>query len=162
MSKSTAAKNKAIVLEAFDTLFNKRDYATAERFWSPNYIQHRTRRTLRTHQESAGHAEIRARHDRGRRQSRDRSRTLFQIRSSSQLDSRRHPSPGKRGFGRALGCHSRRSNTCAIQERESDVRQFIPRLGTSTISTALFRRRTQALNGLERKESSYAAIAADG
>ena len=33
-------KNKALVLEAFDTLFNKRDYATAERFWSPNYIQH--------------------------------------------------------------------------------------------------------------------------
>jgi predicted SnoaL-like aldol condensation-catalyzing enzyme len=27
-------------LEAFDTLFNKRDYATAERFWSPDYIQH--------------------------------------------------------------------------------------------------------------------------
>ncbi len=28
------------VLTAFDTLFNKRDYASAERFWSPNYIQH--------------------------------------------------------------------------------------------------------------------------
>ena len=40
MSKSTAAKNKAIVLEAFETLFNKRDYEAAERFWSPNYIQH--------------------------------------------------------------------------------------------------------------------------
>jgi predicted SnoaL-like aldol condensation-catalyzing enzyme len=39
MSKSTAAKNKPIVLEAFETLFNKRDYA-AEKFWSPNYIQH--------------------------------------------------------------------------------------------------------------------------
>src|SRR5499427_10288875 len=33
-------KNKRLVLEAFDTLFNKRDYAAAERFWSPNYIQH--------------------------------------------------------------------------------------------------------------------------
>ena len=32
--------NKALVLEAFDTLFNKRDYASALRFWSPNYIQH--------------------------------------------------------------------------------------------------------------------------
>ena len=32
--------NKALVIEAFDTLFNKRDYAAAERFWSPNYIQH--------------------------------------------------------------------------------------------------------------------------
>jgi predicted SnoaL-like aldol condensation-catalyzing enzyme len=33
-------KNKALVLEAFDTLFNKRDYAAAEKFWSPTYIQH--------------------------------------------------------------------------------------------------------------------------
>jgi predicted SnoaL-like aldol condensation-catalyzing enzyme len=33
-------KNKALVLEAFDTLFNKRDYAAAERYWSPDYIQH--------------------------------------------------------------------------------------------------------------------------
>ena len=40
MSQSTESKNKALVLEAFDTLFNKRDYAVAERFWSPNYIQH--------------------------------------------------------------------------------------------------------------------------
>ncbi len=31
-------KNKALVLEAFDTLFNKRDYLAAERFWSPDYI----------------------------------------------------------------------------------------------------------------------------
>jgi predicted SnoaL-like aldol condensation-catalyzing enzyme len=36
----TEAKNRAIVLEAFDTLFNKRDYAAAARFWSPGYIQH--------------------------------------------------------------------------------------------------------------------------
>ena len=28
-------QNKAFVLDAFDTLFNKRDYAAAERFWSP-------------------------------------------------------------------------------------------------------------------------------
>jgi SnoaL-like domain len=32
--------NKSFVLEAFETLFNKRDYGAAERFWSPNYIQH--------------------------------------------------------------------------------------------------------------------------
>ena len=36
----TEQRNKALVLEAFDTLFNKRDYAAAERFWSPDYIQH--------------------------------------------------------------------------------------------------------------------------
>jgi predicted SnoaL-like aldol condensation-catalyzing enzyme len=40
MAKTTAEQNKALVLEAFDTLFNKRDYAAAERFWSPDYIQH--------------------------------------------------------------------------------------------------------------------------
>jgi hypothetical protein len=34
MTKTTPEKNKAIVLEAFETLFNKRDYAAAERFWS--------------------------------------------------------------------------------------------------------------------------------
>ena len=33
-------KNKSLVLEAFDTLFNKRDYAAALKFWSPSYIQH--------------------------------------------------------------------------------------------------------------------------
>ena len=40
MSESTEAKNKAIVLEAFETLFNKRDYTAAERYWSPDYVQH--------------------------------------------------------------------------------------------------------------------------
>jgi len=39
-SKTTPEQNKALVLEAFDTLFNKRDYEAAERYWSPNYIQH--------------------------------------------------------------------------------------------------------------------------
>jgi predicted SnoaL-like aldol condensation-catalyzing enzyme len=40
MSQLIEEKNKALVLEAFETLFNRRDYATAERYWSPNYIQH--------------------------------------------------------------------------------------------------------------------------
>jgi hypothetical protein len=40
MTQAIQEKNKAFVLEAFETLFNKRDYAAAERFWSPNYIQH--------------------------------------------------------------------------------------------------------------------------
>jgi predicted SnoaL-like aldol condensation-catalyzing enzyme len=40
MSPSKEEKNKALVLEAFDTLFNKRDYPAAEKYWSPNYIQH--------------------------------------------------------------------------------------------------------------------------
>jgi len=40
MSETIQEKNKALVLDAFDTLFNKRDYAAAEKYWSPNYIQH--------------------------------------------------------------------------------------------------------------------------
>ena len=40
MSDTIQQKNKALVLDAFDTLFNKRDYAAAENFWSPHYVQH--------------------------------------------------------------------------------------------------------------------------
>lgn len=39
-TESAQERNKNLVLEAFDTLFNKRDYAAAEKFWSPHYIQH--------------------------------------------------------------------------------------------------------------------------
>ncbi len=40
MSQTVQKQNKALVLEAFDTLFNKRDYEAAKRYWSPHYIQH--------------------------------------------------------------------------------------------------------------------------
>ena len=40
MAQTLQERNKALVLEAFDTLFNQRDYAAAEKFWSPDYIQH--------------------------------------------------------------------------------------------------------------------------
>ena len=40
MPKTIPEQNKALVLEAFDALFNQRDYAAAEQFWSPDYIQH--------------------------------------------------------------------------------------------------------------------------
>jgi predicted SnoaL-like aldol condensation-catalyzing enzyme len=40
MKKKAEENNRDLVLEAFDTLFNKRDYAAAERYWSPYYIQH--------------------------------------------------------------------------------------------------------------------------
>ena len=38
--KTKEEANKALVLEAFDTLFNQRDYQRAEAFWSPSYIEH--------------------------------------------------------------------------------------------------------------------------
>jgi predicted SnoaL-like aldol condensation-catalyzing enzyme len=40
MDSTKSSTNKAIVLKAFDTLFNRRDYAAAETFWSPKYVQH--------------------------------------------------------------------------------------------------------------------------
>ena len=40
MDSFTSEQNKAIVLEAFDTLFNRKDKVAARRFWSPDYIQH--------------------------------------------------------------------------------------------------------------------------
>ena len=39
MNQSIEEKNKTLVLDAFETLFNKRDYATTERYSSPKYIQ---------------------------------------------------------------------------------------------------------------------------
>jgi predicted SnoaL-like aldol condensation-catalyzing enzyme len=35
-----ATSNGQFVLDAFDTLFNRRDYAAAEKLWSPTYLQH--------------------------------------------------------------------------------------------------------------------------
>ena len=40
MSTNSPEQNKSLVLQAFDTLFNKRDYEAAETFWSETYIQH--------------------------------------------------------------------------------------------------------------------------
>ena len=40
MARTSPEENKGLVLEAFDALFNRRDYAAAERLWSDRYIQH--------------------------------------------------------------------------------------------------------------------------
>ena len=40
MANTTPKQNKALVLDAFDTLFNRRDYEAAASFWSDRYIQH--------------------------------------------------------------------------------------------------------------------------
>ncbi len=47
MTQSTQEQNKVLVLRAFDLLFNKRDYAAGEKFWSPHYIQHRQKQLKR-------------------------------------------------------------------------------------------------------------------
>jgi predicted SnoaL-like aldol condensation-catalyzing enzyme len=40
MAESLETRNKVLVLEAFDALFNRRDYAAAVRLLSPRYVQH--------------------------------------------------------------------------------------------------------------------------
>jgi predicted SnoaL-like aldol condensation-catalyzing enzyme len=40
MNVAREATNKALVLVALDTLFNKRDYCGAEQYWSPALILH--------------------------------------------------------------------------------------------------------------------------
>jgi predicted SnoaL-like aldol condensation-catalyzing enzyme len=40
VNKTSVTETKAFVLEAFDTLFNQRNYAKAAEFWSDRYIQH--------------------------------------------------------------------------------------------------------------------------
>jgi predicted SnoaL-like aldol condensation-catalyzing enzyme/predicted ester cyclase len=40
MATTSPEETRALVLKAFDTLFNKRDYAKAAQFWSESYVQH--------------------------------------------------------------------------------------------------------------------------
>ena len=40
MGVKSSAETKAFVLQAFDTLFNRRDYAKAAEFWWRGYLQH--------------------------------------------------------------------------------------------------------------------------
>jgi predicted SnoaL-like aldol condensation-catalyzing enzyme len=92
MPKTTPEQNKALVLKAFDTFFNKRDYMAVERFWSPNYIQHSAhiepgREGLFNLIKSLpNHSKVRSRFDCRRWRLRDRTWALFRIRSTSELD----------------------------------------------------------------------------
>jgi predicted SnoaL-like aldol condensation-catalyzing enzyme len=40
MTQAQDEQTKAFVLEAFEALFNKRDFDAALGYWTPNYIQH--------------------------------------------------------------------------------------------------------------------------
>jgi predicted SnoaL-like aldol condensation-catalyzing enzyme len=42
MKATLAERNKQLVLNAFDTLFNRRDYDAASAMWNEDYIQHST------------------------------------------------------------------------------------------------------------------------
>ena len=112
MSQTKQEKNKALVLAAFDTLFNKRDYAAAERFWSPDYIQHSAHiapgreglfnlvkslpPTLKYEPGTiVAEGDFVIVHGRFQR-----------FRRSRELDCRRYSAHSRRNLSRALGCHS--------------------------------------------------------
>jgi predicted SnoaL-like aldol condensation-catalyzing enzyme len=40
MPETLQEKNKVLLLEGFDVLFNQRDFEAAKRYWSLDYIQH--------------------------------------------------------------------------------------------------------------------------
>ena len=134
MAKTTPEQNKALVLEAFDTLFNKRDYETAARFWSPTYIQHSAHippgrdglfslvkalpRELRY--ESAlttANGDYVMLHGR-----------FSGDRTTGELDRSRHRACRERSTSRALGRHSGRGDSRVIEEWPADVRRNISRM----------------------------------
>ena len=92
MTKTTPEQNKALVLEAFDTLFNKRDYEAAARFWSESYIQHSAhiepgRHGLFDLIRSAQHSALRTPAHLGGRRLRNCSRAVHGQRPSRRMDS---------------------------------------------------------------------------
>lgn len=131
MTTKIEESKKALVLEAFDTLFNKRNYEAAARFWSPNYIQHSAhiepgreglfnlvRALPPTLKYQPG--VIAASGDyvivHGRFSGNDRP---------ARLDRRGRVPHCQRRSRRALGCTSGRGDEGRIQERLADVRPAV-------------------------------------
>ena len=135
MSKAIEEKNKALVLEAFDTLFNRRDYVAAERYWSPRYIQHSAhiapgREGLFNLIKSMP---LTLKYEPGTivadGRFRNRPWTVFWLRPACELDCSGHRSHRGRDSNRALGCDSRRGDPGAVKERSSNVRGKFPEWG---------------------------------
>ena len=131
-------ENKALVLEAFDTLFNKRDYAKAAEFWSENYIQHSAHiepgrdglfNLIRSLPDTLRYenAHIMAEGDyvmlHGRFSGHGRPRSWIAA-DIVRMEGR--------AAGRALGCFAGRSNQGGIEKWPADVWHFIRRTGLST------------------------------
>jgi hypothetical protein len=133
-AKTTPEQNKALVLEAFDTLFNKRDYDAASRFWSDTYIQHSAHiepgrdglfNLIRSAPDTLRYEH--QLHPRGRRP-RHRPRPLLGQRPARRLDRRGHGQDRGRPPRRTLGRLARRGDRSRIEKRPADVRRPLPRL----------------------------------
>ncbi len=127
MQKKTEGNNKKLVLEAFHTLFNKRDYLAVERYWSPDYIQHSA------HIEPGREGLLNLvrsipptlRYERGhprRGRFRDCPWPFLGLWCACELDRRRYRSSPRRDTRRALGRDSGRGHAGTVKERFANVR----------------------------------------
>jgi deazaflavin-dependent oxidoreductase (nitroreductase family) len=132
MATGAEERNKALVLEAFDTLFNRRDHAAAQRFWSPDYIQHSGHiepgRDGLFNLIKASPADMRYENAADRRQRRlcDAARPVLQHRVAGQLDRCGHRAPARRPARRTLGCPAGRGHRRAVPERAAHVWRHLP------------------------------------
>ena len=139
MNQTIESKNKALVLEAFDTLFNKRDYVAAERYWSPDYIQHSahiapSREGLFNLIKSIPAT---LKYESGMIVA-DGDLVIVHGRFSGfgqpvNWIAEGHSSHQGRDSGRALGCDSRRSDAGAVKERPAYVRGRVSEVSASEI-----------------------------
>jgi len=127
MNQTMEEKNKALVLTAFDTLFNQRDYVAAERYWSPDYIQHSAHIPPGRHGlfNLIKSLPTTLKYEPGVMVA-DGDLVIVHGRFSGfgapvNWICSRHSSNQRRDFGRTLGCDSGRGLTRAIQERPSNV-----------------------------------------
>jgi hypothetical protein len=157
MAKTIAESNEALVLEAFDTLFNKRDYKAAERYWSSNYIQHsahipaRARRPVQSNKEHTGDTKVRARRNRCRRRLRDRPWPIFGNWNGEKLDRRRYCPCDRWCACGTLGCSAGRSNRSRVAKRSADVRDQISGLREASLLRQFTRPLVAAWTGSNRR-----------
>jgi hypothetical protein len=129
---TTPQDHKALALKAFDTPFNRRDYAAAAAFWSPTYIQHSAHiepgRDRLFDLIQAAPPDLRYENALAvaRRRLCAVARPLQQQRPTQTVDRRRHRVTRERAAGRALGCHPERGRPGIVEERPADVRRPFP------------------------------------
>ncbi len=129
MTQAIEEKNKTFVLEAFETLFSKRDYAAAERFWSPNYIQHSAHIppgreglfALVKGTPDSLHYENRL--YRRQRRLRGAPRPVLRHGPASELDRGGYCAPRERPTCRTLGRHRGRSDKGSVRQWPAHVRR---------------------------------------
>ena len=164
MNQTKQEKNKALVLEAFDTLFNKRDYEAAERYWSPNYIQHSAhiepgREGLFNLIRNTPPPCVTNISSSSRRRLRHRARTLLRNRPACCLGRRGYCQDRERPPCRTLGRVTRRGDQSRIEERPADVWRPLHCLNQLFHpSTGIDRGLAEALHKLGNEESGAAFV----